>query len=149
MTRRCAFLLDLPVVTQYGVTIKEGDMPEKKETKKPAAKKTTKKVTKKVVKKTPKAKAASSKSTVKKKTPVKTASKPKAKAKPRAKAQAKSKVAKLSVISASDRHSMIEVAAYYKALERGLAAGGSEGDWFAAEAQVDAQLKASGVVLTA
>ena len=124
-------------------------MPEKKPTKKAAAtkttKKTTKKVTKKVVQKTPKAKAEPGKSTVKKKTPTKAA----VKAKPKAKPKARSKVAKLKVITATDRHSMIEVAAYYKALERGLGAEGSECDWFAAEEQVDAQLKASGVVLSA
>jgi len=44
---------------------------------------------------------------------------------------------------------MIEVAAYYRALARGGDLGAAEGDWFAAEAQIDAKLRAVGAGLSA
>lgn len=41
------------------------------------------------------------------------------------------------VLSASDRHRRIAVAAYFRAEHRGFAAGGELADWLAAEREVD------------
>lgn len=45
-------------------------------------------------------------------------------------------------LSAEERHRMIAEAAYFKALERGPGNPDPEGDWYAAEAMIDAKYPA-------
>ena len=128
-------------------------MPEKKVTKKAVSKKTTKKVPKKVPKKAAKSPKVGARTPVKATKTKKASPKPVEGTKPAVKKKVRSPrrkaspvVAKHSV-SAAERHAMIEVAAYYRALERGGAIGAAESDWFAAEAQIDAKLRAAGAAL--
>jgi hypothetical protein len=64
---------------------------------------------------------------------------------PKAAAAAKSapkKPAKKSAVTPEDRYRMIATAAYFLAERRGFAGGYEMGDWIAAEAEIDAKLKA-------
>jgi|SRR5579871_1343178 len=72
---------------------------------------------------------------------------PKKKAAPRAKSTAPKKspaktAATVVAVSEDVRRGMIAEAAYLRAERRGFAAGGEAEDWLAAEAEVDALLKA-------
>lgn len=97
-----------------------------------AAKKTVaKKVTKKKV-----SKKATAKKTVAKKTVAK-----KKGAAPASAAPARS-------VTAAERYRMIQEGAYLRAEARGFSGGDPNEDWLAAEAEVDARLKKSGVTVT-
>lgn len=74
------------------------------------------------------------KSTAGKRVAVKTPATPSVPAKPR------SRVKKAGLMPPEDRMRFIAEAAYYKAEQRGFAAGGELGDWIAAEAEIDALL---------
>ena len=127
-------------------------MPDK-DTKKQSAKKVTKKVAKKATAKKPVAKKTTAKKPVAKKATAKkpvakkaTAKKPVVK---KAGAKKSSSQGSANVVSQAQRHQMIEVAAYYRSLSRGQQWQSPEGDWLAAEAQVDADLAQRGVALQA
>jgi len=142
-------------------------MPEKAEAKKRSTKKVAKKSTTKTTKKS--SKKAATKAPVKKAVAKAPAKKAVAKA-PAKKATAKKAVAKKSSavkkkgksvvgakpevesakwMSQAERHQLISVAAYYRGLERGEQWGGPEGDWLAAESQIDAELAKAGIALRA
>jgi hypothetical protein len=76
-----------------------------------------------------------------------TASKKSAPKPPRKKAVSKKATAKKTTITASKRHELISVAAYYKAAERGFAPDGAKSDWLAAELEIDKSLTAKKTTL--
>jgi len=45
-----------------------------------------------------------------------------------------------AVVSREERHQMIEIAAYYRAEQRGFSGGSAEQDWLEAEAEIDRAL---------
>ena len=123
-------------------------MPEKTEVKKRSTKKVTqktttkrtKKVSKKAATKVPATKAVSE-------TPAKKS--PAVKKRVRPTAQAEREVESAKWLTQAERHQMISLAAYYRALARGDQLGGPEGDWLAAESQIDVELAKAGIALRA
>jgi hypothetical protein len=80
------------------------------------------------------------------KAPVKAGAKAPAKASARAKVTKPKSAVRTDVetsLTESDRLRMIELAAYFRAERRGFAAGFEAEDWFAAEAEIAAQIPAA------
>lgn len=61
---------------------------------------------------------------------------------PRKKAVSKRAAAPRDTITASKRHELISIAAYYKAAARDFAPNGAKSDWLAAELEIDNKLTA-------
>mgnify|MGYP000246926303 CR=1 FL=1 len=123
-------------------------MPEKTKARKRSTKKVTKKTT---IKRTEKvSKKAATKVPAKKavaKTPAKKS--PAVKKRVRPTAPAEREVGSATLLTQAERHQMISLAAYYRALARGEQLGGPEADWLAAESQIDVELAKAGIALRA